>query len=55
MHGVPMLKQLRGRAGFHGIRINARYRIGFQWSGNGTGGVEIVDWNAIDHALLAEA
>ena len=40
------LESLKGdRAGQWSIRINERYRICFEWSGNGPEQVEIVDYH----------
>ena len=41
------LERLRGdRAGQHGIRINARYRVCFRWEGTDAHDVEIVDYHS---------
>ncbi|MDE3153450.1 MAG: type II toxin-antitoxin system RelE/ParE family toxin [Gemmatimonadota bacterium] len=40
------LEALRGdRAGEHSIRVNARYRVVFTWTGAGPEQVEIVDYH----------
>lgn len=40
------LEALTGdRAGQHSIRINARYRVVFTWTGAGPANVEIVDYH----------
>ena len=35
----------RDRKGQHSIRINERYRIGFEWTASGPDRVEIVDYH----------
>lgn len=40
------LEALKGdRAGQHSIRVNDRFRVCFEWTGNGPANVELVDYH----------